>query len=163
MGAAGALLQVGPLILFFVKKIFFGNTPREAYEATFMMPSFDFGIMLPRMSLLATIAFAYAIIAYVLILYCATVRGWLISVGRLSMDWPLLHLSCSGLAGSSYWSGCMYLFSGTKWCSYICRLDQPDAQETSGLYVSIFDRHWITGWLLSSSHCSCPIFVCPIS
>lgn len=75
MGAAGALLQVGPLILFFVKKIFFGNTPREAYEATFMMPSFDFGIMLPRMSLLATIAFAYAIIAYVLILYCADVRG----------------------------------------------------------------------------------------
>jgi hypothetical protein len=65
MGAAGALLQVGPLIIYFVKKIFFGNTPRDAYEATFLMPSFDFGIVLPRMSLLATIGLAYSVIAYV--------------------------------------------------------------------------------------------------
>jgi hypothetical protein len=65
MGAAGALLQVGPLIIYFVKKMFFGNTPREAFEATFLMPSFDFGIMLPRMSLLATIGFAYSIVSYV--------------------------------------------------------------------------------------------------
>jgi len=39
MGAAGALLQVGPLVFYFIKKIFFGNTPREAYESTFLMVS----------------------------------------------------------------------------------------------------------------------------
>jgi calcium permeable stress-gated cation channel len=66
MGSAGALLQVGPLIIYFVKKIFFGSTPRDAYQATFLMPSFEFGIMLPRMSLLATIGLAYSVIAYVL-------------------------------------------------------------------------------------------------
>jgi hypothetical protein len=65
MGAASALLQVGPLILYFIEKIWFGHTPREAFQATFLMPSFDFGIMLPRMSLLATIGLAYSIIAYV--------------------------------------------------------------------------------------------------
>jgi hypothetical protein len=65
MGAAGALLQIGPLILYFIKKLFFGSTPREAYQATFFMPHFDFGVMLPRMSLLATIGLAYSIISYV--------------------------------------------------------------------------------------------------
>ncbi|KAG8834258.1 hypothetical protein FRC17_009267 [Serendipita sp. 399] len=63
MGAAGGLLQAGPLIVFFIKKLFFGNTPRQAYTATFLMPSFDFGVVLPRMSLLATIALAYSIIS----------------------------------------------------------------------------------------------------
>jgi hypothetical protein len=65
MGAAGALLQVGPLIVYFIQKIFFGNTPRDSYRATFFMPSFEFGIMLPRMSLLATIGLAYSVIAHV--------------------------------------------------------------------------------------------------
>lgn len=62
-GAASALLQAGSLIIFFIQRIFFGQTPRGAYTATFMMPLVDFGEMLPRISLLATIAIAYSIIA----------------------------------------------------------------------------------------------------
>ena len=62
-GAASALLQAGPLILFFIQRLFFGETPREVYAATFTMPSVDFGEMLPRVSLLATIAIAYSVIA----------------------------------------------------------------------------------------------------
>ena len=62
-GAASALLQAGSLIIFFIQRIFFGQTPRGAYTATFMMPMVDFGEMLPRISLLATIAIAYSIIA----------------------------------------------------------------------------------------------------
>jgi hypothetical protein len=62
-GAASALLQAGPLIVFFIQRLFFGQTPRDAYAATFTMPCVDFGEMLPRVSLLATIAIAYAVIA----------------------------------------------------------------------------------------------------
>ena len=62
-GAATALLQVGSLIVFFIQRLFFGQSPRGAYSATFTMPRVDFGEMLPRMSLLATIAIAYSIIA----------------------------------------------------------------------------------------------------
>lgn len=62
-GAASALLQAGSLIVFFIQKLFFGQTPRGAFTATFTMPKVDFGEMLPRISLLATIAIAYSIIA----------------------------------------------------------------------------------------------------
>lgn len=62
-GAVTTLLQVGSLIVFFIQRLFFGQSPRGAYSATFTMPRVDFGEMLPRMSLLATIAIAYSIIA----------------------------------------------------------------------------------------------------
>lgn len=62
-GAAGALLQVGSLVVFFIQRLFFGQTPRAAYAATFAMPKVDLGETLPRISLLATIAIAYSTIA----------------------------------------------------------------------------------------------------
>jgi hypothetical protein len=42
---------------------FLGRTPRQAYRVNFQMPSADFGVVLPRMSLLATIGFAYSVIS----------------------------------------------------------------------------------------------------
>ncbi|KDQ59601.1 hypothetical protein JAAARDRAFT_153575 [Jaapia argillacea MUCL 33604] len=62
-GAASALIQLGPLVIHFVKKWFLGRTPRQAYSVTFMMPSVDFGTVLPRMSLLATIGIVYSVLA----------------------------------------------------------------------------------------------------
>ncbi|GJE89817.1 hypothetical protein PsYK624_059250 [Phanerochaete sordida] len=59
-GAGSALLQVGQLVGHFIKKWLLGRTPRQAYGVTFMMPKADFGLVLPRMSLLATIALAYS-------------------------------------------------------------------------------------------------------
>ena len=80
--AGSALLQVGELIGHFVKKWLLGRTPRQAYTVTFMMPKVrfsahitvclfdvkafaqaDFGLALPRMSLLATIAPAYSVLS----------------------------------------------------------------------------------------------------
>ncbi|KAF9467356.1 DUF221 family protein [Collybia nuda] len=62
-GAGGALLQLVPLVLHFIRKWFLGRTPRQAYGVTFLMPSADFGVILPRLSLLATIAFAYSVLS----------------------------------------------------------------------------------------------------
>ncbi|EKM57367.1 uncharacterized protein PHACADRAFT_194921 [Phanerochaete carnosa HHB-10118-sp] len=62
-GAGSALLQVGTILLYFAKKWFLGRTPRQAYEVTFMMPKADFGLVLPRISLLATIALAYSVLS----------------------------------------------------------------------------------------------------
>ena len=69
----------------FVKKWFLGRTPRQAYSVTFLMPkvrssfgdtavsvaelvSFqaNFGTVLPSLSLLATIAFAYSVLSPVI-------------------------------------------------------------------------------------------------
>lgn len=61
-GAGGALAQLMPLVLHYIRKWFLGRTPRQAYSVTYMMPSADFGIILPRLSLLATIAFAYSVL-----------------------------------------------------------------------------------------------------
>ncbi|KAJ7079066.1 DUF221 family protein [Mycena belliarum] len=61
-GAGAALAQLFPIILHFIQKWFLGRTPRQAYKVTFLMPSADFGVILPRLSLLATIGFAYSIL-----------------------------------------------------------------------------------------------------
>lgn len=61
-GAGAALVQLFSLIMYFVRKRFLGRTPRQAYEVTFLMPAADFGTILPRLSLLATITFAYSVL-----------------------------------------------------------------------------------------------------
>ncbi|KIP05884.1 hypothetical protein PHLGIDRAFT_119442 [Phlebiopsis gigantea 11061_1 CR5-6] len=62
-GAGSALLQVGQLIGHYVKKWLLGRTPRQAYQVGFKMPKADFGLVLPRISLLATIALAYSVLS----------------------------------------------------------------------------------------------------
>jgi hypothetical protein len=62
-GAGSALIQLVPLIMHYVRKWFLGRTPRQAYEVTFVMPSADFGVILPPLSLLAAIGFAYSVIS----------------------------------------------------------------------------------------------------
>ncbi|KAG7093058.1 hypothetical protein E1B28_009350 [Marasmius oreades] len=61
-GAGVALSQLIPLVLHFIKKWFLGRTPRQAYSVTFLMPSADIETTLPRLSLLATIGFAYSVL-----------------------------------------------------------------------------------------------------
>ncbi|KAJ7497585.1 DUF221 family protein [Mycena latifolia] len=61
-GAGAALAQLFPIVLHFIQKWFLGRTPRQAFNVTFLMPSADFGVILPRLSLLATIGFAYSVL-----------------------------------------------------------------------------------------------------
>ncbi|KIJ24983.1 hypothetical protein M422DRAFT_194019 [Sphaerobolus stellatus SS14] len=62
-GAGSALLQVFTLLVYFIKKWFLGRTPRQAYRVTFMMPDADFGVILPQLSLLATIGLTYSVLS----------------------------------------------------------------------------------------------------
>ncbi|KAK7031452.1 hypothetical protein R3P38DRAFT_2923651 [Favolaschia claudopus] len=68
-GAGAALAQLFPVVLHFIRKWFLGRTPRQAYSVTFMMPSAEFGLVLPRLSLLATIGFAYSVLNPVINLF----------------------------------------------------------------------------------------------
>ncbi|KAE9399448.1 DUF221-domain-containing protein [Gymnopus androsaceus JB14] len=61
-GAGIALSQLFPLLSYYFGKWFKGRTPREAFNVTFLMPSADFGKLLPRLSLLATIGLAYSVL-----------------------------------------------------------------------------------------------------
>ncbi|KAF7315698.1 hypothetical protein MIND_00085400 [Mycena indigotica] len=61
-GAGAAMAQLFPIILHFVKKWFLGRTPRQAFNVTFKMPAADFSLILPRLSLLATIGFVYSLL-----------------------------------------------------------------------------------------------------
>ncbi|KAG8739154.1 hypothetical protein FRC12_016411, partial [Ceratobasidium sp. 428] len=65
-GSAGALAQIGPLVMHFIKKYLLGSTPRQTFDITFLMPKADFGVILPRLSLLCTIALAYSVISPVI-------------------------------------------------------------------------------------------------
>ncbi|KAJ7085862.1 DUF221 family protein [Mycena crocata] len=68
-GAGAALAQLFPIILHFIQKWFLGRTPRQAFNVTFLMPSANFGVILPRLSLLATIGFAYSVLNPVINLF----------------------------------------------------------------------------------------------
>ncbi|KIK66859.1 hypothetical protein GYMLUDRAFT_37938 [Collybiopsis luxurians FD-317 M1] len=59
-GAGSALAQLFQVLGYYFGKWFLGRTPRQAFNVTFLMPSADFGTLLPRLSLLATIGFAYS-------------------------------------------------------------------------------------------------------
>ncbi|KAF8160922.1 DUF221 family protein [Crassisporium funariophilum] len=83
-GAGSALVQLAPLVLHFIRKWFLGRTPRQAYEVTFRMPAADFGTVLPRLSLLATIAFAYSVLSPLINLLA------LISYGMFYLAWKFL-------------------------------------------------------------------------
>ncbi|KAH7106891.1 DUF221 family protein [Auriculariales sp. MPI-PUGE-AT-0066] len=61
-GAGSAFLQAVPLVIHFLKKKFLGRTPREAYSASLIMPSIDFGVIMPPISLLATIGLSYVVL-----------------------------------------------------------------------------------------------------
>lgn len=111
-GSAGALAQIGPIVVYFLKKHLFGSTPRQAFEVTFMMPKADFGVILPRMSLLCTIALAYSAIAPV--------------INGLAM-----------LAFALYWIAWKFLF---LWV-----YDQPEPQETGGLYFPLLVSNLFIG------------------
>ncbi|KAL1744955.1 hypothetical protein HDZ31DRAFT_37437 [Schizophyllum fasciatum] len=62
-GAGGALAQLAPIAMYFIKKRLLGSTPRQTFDITYRMPSVDFGTLLPRLSLIATIGFAYSILS----------------------------------------------------------------------------------------------------
>ncbi|KAF7321922.1 hypothetical protein MKEN_00714500 [Mycena kentingensis (nom. inval.)] len=61
-GAGAAMAQLFPIVIHFIRKWFLGRTPRQAFHVTFMMPAADFGLILPRLSLLATIGFVYSLL-----------------------------------------------------------------------------------------------------
>ncbi|KAJ3732412.1 DUF221 family protein [Lentinula guzmanii] len=61
-GAGSALAQLSPLGGYYFGKWFLGRTPRQAFNVTYLMPSVDFGTLLPRLSLLATIGLAYSVL-----------------------------------------------------------------------------------------------------
>ncbi|CAE6446736.1 unnamed protein product [Rhizoctonia solani] len=111
-GSASALAQVGPLVVHLLKKHILGSTPRQAFEITFMMPHADFGVLLPRLSLLCTIGFAYSVIAPV--------------INGLSM-----------LAFALYYIAWKFLF---LWV-----YDQPEPQETGGLYFPLIVSNLFVG------------------
>ncbi|KAF7324418.1 DUF221 family protein [Mycena venus] len=61
-GAGAAMAQFYPLIIHFIHKWLLLRTPRQAFGVSFLMPSADFALILPRLSLLATIGFAYSVL-----------------------------------------------------------------------------------------------------
>ncbi|GAA5875622.1 hypothetical protein JCM1840_003281 [Sporobolomyces johnsonii] len=62
-GAAGSLLQVVTLIVYYVKLFLLGSTPRSVYGIKFNMSNVAWGTLWPSMTLLTVIGLTYSIIA----------------------------------------------------------------------------------------------------
>lgn len=62
-GAAGGILQIVRLILYYVKVILLGGTPRNLYKVRYTMEDVQFGQLFPAQLLLVVIALAYSTIA----------------------------------------------------------------------------------------------------
>ncbi|GAA5911541.1 uncharacterized protein JCM6883_005788 [Sporobolomyces salmoneus] len=62
-GAAGALLQIARLVLYYVKLVLLGSTPRSIYGVKYNMATVAWGTLFPSMTLLTVIGLTYSIIA----------------------------------------------------------------------------------------------------
>jgi hypothetical protein len=62
-GAAGGILQIVRLVLYYVKVILLGGTPRNMYKVRYTMENVNFGQLFPAQLLLVVIALAYSTIA----------------------------------------------------------------------------------------------------
>ncbi|KAG8838378.1 hypothetical protein FRB91_007651, partial [Serendipita sp. 411] len=92
------------------------------------MPSFDFGVVLPRMSLLATIAFAYCIISPIIngLALLAFFLFWV--AWKFLLIWVYVH----------FYRDNEVLIAAT-------RMDQPASRETAGLYFPLLISNLFTG------------------
>lgn len=54
-GAAGALLQIAGLLVYYVKVYLFGSTPRAVYGIKYQMPTLAWGTVWPNVNLLVVI------------------------------------------------------------------------------------------------------------
>ncbi|KAF9448040.1 DUF221-domain-containing protein [Macrolepiota fuliginosa MF-IS2] len=72
-GTAGGFLQIVPLIIYYVKLVLLGSTPRSVYNIKYVLRNVAWGTLFPVITLLCVISLAYSIISPVINgLACAT-------------------------------------------------------------------------------------------
>ncbi|KDE07374.1 hypothetical protein MVLG_02415 [Microbotryum lychnidis-dioicae p1A1 Lamole] len=62
-GAAGGLLQITTLAIFYLKLFLLGSTPRSVFSIRYQMSTTDWGTMFPATTLLTVIGLSYSIIS----------------------------------------------------------------------------------------------------
>ncbi|KAI1788641.1 hypothetical protein LXA43DRAFT_1024412 [Ganoderma leucocontextum] len=62
-GTAAGFLQIVPLVLYYVKLVLLGSTPRSIYRIKYTMRSVAWGTLFPNVTLLVIITLAYSIIS----------------------------------------------------------------------------------------------------
>ncbi|GAA5909988.1 hypothetical protein JCM8208_006407 [Rhodotorula glutinis] len=62
-GAAGSLLQIAKLIVYYVKLVLLGSTPRSVFNIKYTMGTVAWGTLWPSMTLLTVIGLTYSVIA----------------------------------------------------------------------------------------------------
>ncbi|TNY20875.1 hypothetical protein DMC30DRAFT_396414 [Rhodotorula diobovata] len=62
-GAAGSLLQIAKLVVYYVKLILLGSTPRSVWNIKYSMSTVAWGTLWPSMTLLTVIGLTYSVIA----------------------------------------------------------------------------------------------------
>jgi len=62
-GTASGFLQIGPLVMYYVKLTLFASTPRSVYAAKYSPRTTEWGTLFPRTTQLVVITFGYSIIS----------------------------------------------------------------------------------------------------
>lgn len=83
-GAFGSLLQVVPLIVYYVKLYLLGSTPRAVFGIKYNMAGVEWGTLFPNMTLLTIIAITYSVIAPLMCLFALFTFGVLFFVYKAS-------------------------------------------------------------------------------
>ncbi|KAF5322492.1 hypothetical protein D9619_001365 [Psilocybe cf. subviscida] len=142
-GAGGALVQLAPLIIHYFRKWFLGRTPRQAYDVTFKMPSADFGTALPRLSLLATITFAYSVLSPLINLLA------FISFAFFYVAWKFREYFITEFYGIT--------LNIPKVLTQV--FDQPDEKETGGAYFPMAINNLFVGLYIEQICLACLFFL----
>ncbi|BGP48047.1 phosphate metabolism protein 7 [Rhodotorula kratochvilovae] len=62
-GAAGSLLQIAKLVVYYIKLVLLGSTPRAVFNIKYTMSTVAWGTLWPSMTLLTVIGLTYSVIA----------------------------------------------------------------------------------------------------
>ncbi|KAG9089597.1 hypothetical protein FRC06_001468 [Ceratobasidium sp. 370] len=137
-GSAGALAQIGPLVVHFIKKYLLGSTPRQSFEITFIMPRVRVSYSVassPRTDGLVGRFRSNIAKNVTAVHYRTRLLGAKITVQPQIIS-PVIN-GLAMLAFALYYVAWKFLF---LWV-----YDQPEPQETGGLYFPLVVSNLFVG------------------
>lgn len=128
-GAAGGLLQIARLAIYYIKIVLLGGTPRKVFALRNNMDSVKFGTAFPKMTLLTVIGLAYSIIAPVMCGFVMLTFALFWFVYKYLFLWVYDQPASMETGGLFYRSALTHIFVGL--CMfYIREMSKADCPQT---------------------------------
>lgn len=111
-GTAGGLLQIVPLIVYYVKLFILGSTPRSVYSIKYDLRDVFFGTLFPTITLLVVISFGYMMISPIINGLAFIAFGLFYLVWKYLFLWQLDQPASGDTGGLFFPKAIQHMFVG---------------------------------------------------